>query len=1190
MQLKALQIQGFKSFPDKIRLDFSQGITAVVGPNGSGKSNISDAVRWVLGEQSTKTLRSGKMEDIIFVGTRERKPNGFACVELTIDNTDRRLAMDCDEITISRKIYRSGDSEYRLNNTTVRLKDINELLMDTGLGRDGYCIIGQGRIAEIVDAKTTQRREIFEEAAGISRFRYRKAEAEKQLQASYDNLVRLKDILGELESRVGPLKEQAEKAELFLVLAGEKKTLEISLWIDRINEYKERLESHEQQLLLRRKEFDDQQALLEDVEKNIAEVYKVIQELAVELSEIRDKISENDAAAAQKESQVAVMENDLNHNARSISSLKEDMQLAQENNLDVEREIKAKEQLITQKVQEIQQLRQDEEKLIKEQTELLQAVSAASREYRDLTDRQNAVEKNLAEQKLRRATSDSLIKEMQNRLDNANGDTKRRQDEIQRFETEIKRCKELLQTIEETAGSWENSLQGYEMKLQSRLNVLEKLTEKKNTLLHEAEGFKQRARVLRDMEHNMEGFQSSVKYVMNKAEKGELKGIHGPVSKLIATQEQYATAVEIALGAAMQNIVVKDEYCGKTAINMLKNSGQGRATFLPLTAVKGKRLEERGLCDEEGYVGIASELVEFGEEYRGIVENLLGRTVLAQDMDCAISIAKRYSNRFRLVTLDGQVINAGGSMTGGSIAKKASILSRQSDIAKFEQKAQQTEKQAADVDDELRGVREQTEKIQAEIKAIHAQLKTASEDKIKAQAELERCSYSCDEAKRSHGNVEREYEELKSRIEKLAGESGSSQAVIDSIEDELSQLREKARVLDEKRTELTAAQEAAALQLSESKLKVLGSIRDKESLEQEKNHLVQIRDDRERQSRQTLEKINSLFTASDEIRKNIELAHKEKERITAENEELRSKVKQVSNRREELELKTTNLRGKEREIAVEKERASAEVNRLEDKKLNLQKDYDGIISNLWDEYNLTRSQASELAQPVQDRNQHQRKLMDVKGKIRALGTVNVAAIEEFKEVGKRYTFMKAQVEDVENSRNELIRLIRDLTGQMRELFLTNFNRINEEFGKIFVELFGGGSASLSLIDEENVLESGIDISVQPPGKIIKNLNILSGGEKAFIAIAIYFAILRVNPAPFVLLDEIEAALDDVNVSKYASYLRKLCDITQFITITHRRGTMEEADILYGVTMQEEGVTKLLKLDVAEMESKLGITN
>ena len=1188
MQLKSLQIHGFKSFPEKTTLNFDQGITAVVGPNGSGKSNISDAMSWVMGEQSVRSLRGEKMEDVIFLGSDKRKPTGYAFVSLSFDNRDRSLNVDSDEVTISRKLYRSGESEYRINSAAVRLKDINELLMDTGLGRDGYSIIGQGRIDEIVSVKSSQRREIFEEAAGISKFRYRKEEAEKKLQAAYDNLLRLKDIMSELEERVEPLRIQSEKAQKFLLLSNEKKGLEVSLWVDSLNKLSEKLEQQEALAIVAKNKLSDTEAVLEEYAARLEDAYGEVQRCTVEIEANRTHSAQLTEALSKVDSTIAVLENDMLHNRRSIEDLQAEIARANQSDdaLKADLEHNRKEQQLGEAA--LAAVTAENSALEQQHRELTEEHQKAAADVVALKSRRNAYEQNIALQKLNRASSSTLLEETRKRLQDMEQSRHNRKDALVSIEQELANSQQLIKTIEQEEISLQNSQKGYELKRQSRQRQLDGLLEQQRQFLQEAERKTHQAKVLSDMERSMEGFQNSVKQVMQAGRGGKLRGIHGSVSQLLSTEKEYSLAIETALGGSMQSIVVDNEDSAKSAINFLKFGKAGRATFLPISVIKPQSLQANGVEREEGFCGIASQLIHCDERYRSIMENLLGRIVVAETIDHAVAIARKYGYKFRIVTLDGQLVNAGGSLTGGSTVKNAGLLSRRADIEKLGAEVQALQKQCESLEPEISELKQEIAAVQAQLSALDAQLRVAGEDRITTQSEIRRLSVTLSEMQQADELEEREYSKIQKRLVAAEETSSSSDELIAKASEELQDIFAQIEARTKERNDLGDRCQIIQHQMNEKRYQTLSMSKDLEALKEAEQRLLRSQEEQKELLAEIAEKIRQLeeknITASEEIR----AQHILKEESAAEIERIAQHIKELYSKQMELEQKLNQLRAQEKQYISEKERAAADLQRCEEKRLSLQADYDKLTTRLWDDYNLTRSDAQELAQPIEDQQKVNSRLSELKSQIRALGSINVEAIEEYKEVSERYHFLKEQIEDVENSRTELIKLIRDLTSQMRELFLESFKAISGHFSTIFAELFGGGKGELVLLDPDDVLTSGIDIRVQPPGKIIKSLTALSGGEKALVAIAIYFSILKVKPSSFCILDEIEAALDEVNVSRYASYLRKLTGSTQFISITHRRGTMEEADVLYGVTMQEKGVSRLIELDVTQVESKLGM--
>ena len=1187
MKLKAVEMQGFKSFPDRTKLTFDDGITVIVGPNGSGKSNISDAIKWVFGEQSVKSLRGAKMEDVIFGGSASRKPTGFAWVSLFIDNTDRSIDIDTDEVVITRRLYRSGESEYRINNNPVRLKDINETFMDTGLGRDGYSVIEQGKIAEIVSAKSTQRREIFEEAAGISKFRYRKTEAERKLTQAEDNLIRLRDIMQELENRVGPLKAQSEKAKQYVVLAEEKKSLEISLWLEQLAKLGRQMAELEDKTLLAANDRTTAQKRLEEIERETEEIQQKTQELNLYIEHKRDRIREWETAISEAKVNAAVKQNTVTHNEDTIRELQDEWERSMLSAGELE------EKLIGLR-EDCALLQKEAEETARRWEESQKALEAKRQEERRLATEQSALalqkqelQENIHRAELSAETAGTLAEETVDRLEALRGQAKNKDENLTRLREELAGHRAFAEELRERLESLQNSKNGYLYKLKSRSDKIAEVESRQRNSEKLAGEKLQRAQVLTDLEKNYESFNNSVKFVMKQAGAGALRGVIGPVSALIRTENRYSTAVEIALGAAIQNIVVQDETAAKRAIALLKERGAGRATFLPLTNIRANPIRESDLAARGGYVGLASELVQCEERYRAVMDSLLGRTVVAEDIDAAAAIAKAYGYRYRAVTLDGQVVNAGGSLTGGSVNKNASILSRRGEIDALTAEAKKYAAQVEELETQLTELRREADTIRATVEGIAAEEKTAREDLISAQTLVSRLTASTEEAEQLNEQALREYDELTARVEELRKQKLTGGELVKKLTEEVARLNRMDVESTAAHTVLTEAIEEAARQVTDLQMEAITRRKDCEAAQ---SVIAQL----ENQQSGSEAALTELRQKQEQLQKENEAIRAEIEEITAgaagggsEIETLRRDIKEADGQKDTLEARRSILTRESGDAITKREAAASELVRLQEKSEAMQEQQNGISTKMWEEYELTRSEAAETAIPLEDVPAAQKRLTELRGRIRGLGAVNVAAIEEYEEVSGRYRFMKEQIDDAENAKKELTRLIAELSAKMSAIFTERFAGINRHFGEIFRELFGGGHAELRLTDATDPLETGIEIIVQPPGKIIKNLSALSGGEQAFVAICIYFAILRVNPAPFVLIDEIEAALDDVNVGKFAAYLHRMTDHTQFISITHRRGTMEQGDVLYGVTMEEEGISKLLRLDVAEMEKKFG---
>lgn len=1177
MRLKSLELQGFKTFPDKTKLAFEEGITSVVGPNGSGKSNISDAMRWVLGEQSVRVLRCSKMEDVVFSGTPQRKAQGYAEVTLNIDNSDRRVDFDNDNIAITRRYYRSGESEYLINKNLVRLKDINELFMDTGLGRDGYSIIGQGKIDSIVAAKSEDRREIFEEASGISRYRYRKEEAERRLNRAEDNLVRLRDILGELEERVGPLKIQAEKAEQFIEFDAEKKDLEIGIWIETLNRSGKILREHTEKIDLISSQYSTASDEINQISEQIEQNLRDSNEAAAKMDFERNEASRFDEQATEINGQISVFMNEISHSERDIERIREQIGTAALSEKDINADIATKREEIKKKEADITASRKELDEYTSKLEELRQNADEATKQIEEAAMSLANINSDLSEERVSLSSAQSTISEIKLRagaiLEAVENNTER----VKILIKEEEELAEMLVDTEKSVESKENSLKGYQLKLDSRRNKAEAAKEQADKLMLDANEQARRARILEDLERNLEGFTQSAKTIIKEGERGTLRGIHGPVTKIIKAPSEYALALETALGMGAQNIVVETEADAKAAINYLKTKNAGRGTFLPRTTIKGRSIDKRDIESLPGFVGIASELCESDSKFTGIKDFLLGRVVIAEDLDSAASIAKRSGFKFRIVSLDGQQVNVGGSLTGGSKVRNSGLLSRTSEIEKMKKKSAELKLQAESAAEDYKERQSELSNAEAEIDAVKAELQTALEERIKISSELMRAQHDLDAAKEEAANLNAEKDSSQSRVNELELSQKASETKIKELEEKAVKARENSESLTSNREDHIQRSDEITRTIQEIRFGELTAQKDKDALTQA---IVEL-EARKTDSSSEVEKLEGEIKRLEQVSLDFEAKIKEHElkakALRTEAENKRKFAEDIGKKRLELEKASTELRLKDKEITSSREDVSRELARLQERSENFQKEYDGIISKLWEEYELTRKEAEEMGVKIDDMQKAQRRLTELKNKIKALGAVNVAAVVEYKEVSERYEFLKTQIEDVEKSKAELIRLIGELTKQMREQFIERFAEINKNFQEIFKELFGGGSAELAFSNEEDVLTSGIDIKVHPPGKIVTHIESLSGGEKALVAISIYFAIMKVSPPPFCVLDEIEAALDDVNVGRFAQYLRRMSDNSQFIVITHRRGTMEGSDMLYGVTMQDQGISKLLAL-------------
>ncbi len=1184
MFLKSIEIQGFKSFPDKTLMNFGRGVTAIVGPNGSGKSNIVDAIRWVLGEQSTKTLRGGKMEDVIFGGTARRSPQGFCQVTLVMDNADGGLPVEFSEVMVTRRYYRSGESEFYINRKAVRLRDIHELFMDTGLGRDGYSVIGQGRIDEILSVKSADRREIFEEAAGITKFRYRKEESERKLAACEENLIRIRDILTELESQVGPLKAQAEKAKSFLIYRDELRVLEVSVWLNSLDKLKDTLSQA-------RIDYDNAERMLsarkgeaEALQARSAALTDELHEKELEGETLREDLRQAEKRESDLRADIAVNQAHIRNNEDDLRRRREEL----------EQQSGAGEDLVGQKTAretELSRLEALSADLSAQLDALLAQVEQAAKSTRDLSAQLEGLDAQIrlhqsqaAQARAGVSALDSSIAEIRTRGGTIGTEEENLTARLDSEKAQARALRDQIEENEDKRDSAENMLRGFELRAQARQKKLDGLTQAAEQTSRQREIKSQRLDLLRAMEREYEGFGQPVRRVMQAAARGQLRGIRGPVSSLIRTEDRYSVAIEIALGAALQNIVTQDEQCAKAAIAFLKSNDYGRATFLPMTAVKDRR-EGRDI-HAPGFAGWADRLVQCDEEYRRVVRSLLGGTAVVDHIDSAIALARQNGYAFRIVTLDGQLINPSGAMTGGSLNKNVGVLSRANEIARLEGELQTLASRGEEQEQALRTAKQELESVSYEAQVARDELRAAQDALLELGAR-----------KGQHRAL---LDSLELRLEELEQERTSQSARITALEGQKSALEAQAQAAEEQAAALSAQYETLS-----------GGKRQEEdragSLSAQVSEIrVRLAETRTAQdsSRDSIRELDERIARS---QADLRTRESDLEALRARSRELRDLVAQqeqtagdyaaeCENRRERIRRSTEEklrLEGVRQRCDKDYQSKSAELinlererGRLENKKTQAEMEEESILAKLWDSYELTRMTAQELRQELESLAEANRRIGELRGAIRKLGSVNIDAIEEYDKIRERYEFMRDQCQDLEKSKAELLGVIGDLTRSMKDIFGQQFRVINETFQQTFTEIFGGGSAYLKLEDESDILNCGIEIRVELPGKSMRAISLLSGGEKAFVAIALYFAIIKVRPTPFCVLDEIDAALDDVNVSRYAAYMRTLCGRTQFIIITHRRGTMEGADILYGVTMQEQGVTKLLALNLGEVEEHI----
>ena len=1183
MVFKELEIQGFKSFPDKVKITFDAGVTGVVGPNGSGKSNLSDAVRWVLGETSSRQLRAaGKMEDVIFGGTRRRGAMGFASVRLTLDNASHTFDVDADEVTIGRKYYRSGDSEYTINGQVCRLKDVYELLLDTGIGRDGYSVIGQGRIAEIVAAKSSERREIFEEACGIAKYRYRKTEAERRLAAAGENLERLRDILGELESRVGPLEKESAKAEKFLELAAQRKTLEVTLWTDGVHRAREAVRQQVRDYETAQTDYERFDRETKAAEQEAEEIRMQAQQLTIAVERLNGDIRSITEQISGSESRIAVLENDILRNEESAASLRQEIAAGEQDSTEAAAALQRHRAVAKTMEAEGEKLAAEIEALNAEIARLTDASTASGARKDSLRAELTGLTAQRTEAQVAQAAAEAAEETARQRLpaleQSLQDATAQRDEAKQDLEDTIK----YRRMLEENEKQLANVRSGLELKLKGRKAALDDADNAEQRLGRELDAARQRLSVLRELEKNMDGYQNSVKAVMRAAGARRLRGVIGPVSAILKVEPGCEVAVETALGGALQNIVVENEAAAKAAIALLRNDNAGRATFLPLDTVQPGVFRGR----LSGTARLASSLVQADRRYDNIVSNLLGRIIVVDDINEASRVARDNGYHNKVVTLDGQVVNAGGSFTGGSVQRSAGLFTRKQEMEELRIKAAKLQKDCLAAQEKTDQCKEQVDALQAELTATASEQITAANDKVRAEAEQKRLEAAVQQLETARSNGQQQIDALqaaltesRSKADAAAQQQAELTAKIDLLTAEMNRIAEGDDSFLARQSELSQ-------KLSAKRLEQVTRQKDAELAYSQIAALEQRAQDAAARRASLEESLAALAQRSESCRTEISAIRQAKTDSQTEIAAKEKAIREATEKRLERQQAETETLARARTSADSREEMGREMARLAERKAAAETEYDQTVAKLWDEYQLSVSQAEELCIEFESLTALRAQVADLRGKIRALGSVNVSAIEEYKEVKARYDALVRQVTDVEESRSELSRMISKLSAQMKEIFSDSFRAINENFGRVFTELFGGGEASLVLEDETDVLSCGIGIRVAPPGKVIKNLEALSGGEQALVAISIYFAILAVNPAPFCILDEIEAALDDANVVRFAQYLRRVSDKTQFIVITHRRGTMEAANVLYGVTMQEDGVSKLLKLDLEQVDATL----
>ncbi len=1177
MYLKRLELQGFKSFADKTILELKPGITTTIGPNGSGKSNISDAIRWVLGEQSIKSLRGNKSEDVIFAGTQARKSLGFAEVSIVIDNTDNKLPIEYSEVTVTRKIYRSGETGYYINKTPCRLKDILEIFMDTGIGKDGYSIIGQGKIDEILSNKSEDRRHIFEEAAGIVKYRTRKQESEKKLEQTKLNLLRINDILSEIEANLEPLKIQSDKAKQFLDLKEELKNIEVGLFVYNINTYKEKLEQlvKDEEIMVSQKEAEDTK--MENLQACKEELRQAIDSITTQIEEIQNIGFESTNKIEKINSEIGIanerIQNNINNKQRLENEIKEVKLRIEELKEEQKQKLEKKTNLTFNKEKFEAELKQKEEKL----AQLMQKLSVKEIE---IEEKKKLVEQNI-DKKYELAgkinTLDANFENLEKRKKQLKNEIDLAISELDSVRITRNDLSKGFYEIESKRNIADNDLQKSIQTKEENMNKLKQYEDEISKLEYKLRMKQARHQFLVETEKEKEGYNKTVKSLLTACENNtNLKqGIYGVLANLISVEKEYELAIEMSLGQALQNIVTDTEQDAKKMIEYLRKNNLGRASFLPISSIKGKRLEK--LSKMDGVVGIAADLVECNKKYEQIILNLLGKTVIVQDMNTAINLAKIDKYSFRIVTLQGDIINPSGSISGGSIvAKTVNILGRSREIEELEKEIKKLKKQIEDKNKEKQEYAnfigdsiEETAKLEKELQDIDIIYATEKQKMISIEENIARSQNRLEKLKKETiqvdsqkeenrkqkeaeeqniANLSSQIENLNKAIEEFAINNKDNQKYIDNLNFDITNLKISVTSFDESESSIDEMVKRIATDINNYE----------QSIENKNKNILEVIEE----TKNLEDSILSYKSQIEQIKLEVENSGTKAQELKRERIEKNEKLLHTET---ELESQFSILEGLKEQII-----------KLDVKKTKLEQDLTQVIDNLWNEYELTPNNTEQYPKP-NNLVAAQKQVNSLRNKLKDLGSINIDSIEEYKKTKERYDFMSEQRLDLENTVTKLRKIINDITETMKVQFKEKFELINKNFNEVFAELFNGGKAELILENEQDILEGGIDIRVQPPGKKLQNMMLLSGGEKAFTAIALLFAILKINPAPFCVLDEIEAALDDVNVYRFAEYLKKFCKETQFLVITHRKGTMEAGDCVYGVTMEENGVSKLLSI-------------
>ncbi len=1183
MYLKSIEIHGFKSFANKITFQFHNGITGIVGPNGSGKSNVADAVRWVLGEQKIKQLRGSSMQDVIFSGTETRKPLSYAYVSITLDNSDHQLAIDYDEVTVARRIYRSGESEYIINGTVCRLKDVHELFYDTGIGKEGYSIIGQGQIDKILSGKPEERRELFDEAAGIVKFKRRKNAAQAKLENEKQNLVRVKDILTELEKQVGPLEKQSETAKVYLKKKEELKSLDVNVFLLENRRIKEQLDGVEEKLKIAGDDLGATTRKYEGIKVEYERIQNEIERLDESIEASRKAVTDSGLMRGRLEGEINVLKEQI-HSAQINEEHLKNRKAAVEAEIGVKTKDKdsilADKAEIDRQVQEITQIRDE----VKAHLEEIQ--NKIAQLNTDMENSKNAIIGELNQRatiKSRMGRFDTMMEqlnirkaELNSRILRAKSDEAERAESIKKLEDAFAAVTEELRALNEQVAAKELELGG----IRETLGYKDKKLREQQTRYHQE---KSKLEALSNITERYDGYGGSVKKVMEQ--KDSVKGIIGVVADIIHVDKKYETAIETALGGNIQNIVTDNEETAKKMIGFLKTNRLGRATFLPLTSITNpQEFKNPEALKEKGAIGMADELVETDPEYRNVAKAMLGRILVVDHVDNAVKIARKFDYGIRMVTLEGELLVPGGAISGGAFKNNSNLLSRRREMDELEKSVKRLAQSIDTINKEIEDTKTKRNRLRMDVETLKANLQRKSIEQNTARISIAQARERLEEEEQSYDSMKQEQMEIENQIQELTTDKDSIQKELAVSEEKEKAAQEQIVIYQKELEEKRREESVASAQVAEWDLKVEKMLQTQEF---HQSNVDRIEGETERFEKE----LEEILEALDQNQKDVEEKHKNIFEIEATIEasyeaqsSAESQFKEDIERKEQLTAKQKNFFTSREELAERMNALDKEVFRLTAQKNRLEESIEAQINYMWDEYEITLSDAASIRdENMMDLAAMKRDIASLKDQIKKLGPVNVNAIEEYKSLMERYTFLKTQHDDLVEAQTTLEGIIAELDSAMRKQFNEKFGQIGREFDKVFKELFGGGKGTLELMEDEDILEAGIRIIAQPPGKKLQNMMQLSGGEKALTAIALLFAIQNLKPSPFCLLDEIEAALDESNVGRYAKYLHKLTKNTQFIVITHRRGTMESADRLYGITMQEKGVSTLVSVNLIDKE-------